>query len=992
MTPGKFLRAVWPAEGLYCIAWPFKLPNVEPPRTVMAHKVFETIEEAVTYVLTHRNSTDMYFNVLSLREPFIINPNKIDQRTGQPGKREVRAQSNILSGKAFIFDIDVAPDNPAKYPTQGAAIIALRAFVADTGLPVPTIVSSGGGLHVYWIVESSLPASEWQVHEGRLKQLAKARGLLVDPSRTTDTASLLRVAGTFNYKNRSNPLPVTTIKEGAFTPTADFIQLVSDALIRTGQPVRDPLPGPSMPGTLGSNTTREYDGPPVNLKDVGDACAQVRALLKTRGNVDQSAWYHGILNVVKYTEMNGQTGRQLAHVFSQGHPEYSVAETDAKLDQLEINVNAPARCETIAQHSPLGTAGCDGCPFKNDASVPNPLVAARRTAKAAAPIVQPLEGISTVVEIPDAPPPFVRLKAGGIARAGKNKDGDETVEVIYPYDIFPIRRLVNAQNGTEQHLWCVVLPREGHKEFLLDADALYDPRKFVVSITHQGIYPHKSHVASLQEYMVAYISELQRLMDAEAQANHLGWTKEHTEFILPDKIVTRDGVRPVTLSLGAQRSSAQIRKKGDLQTQIALSQFYNRQEYAAHQFFALSALAATLFHATGHHGVIVNASGDAGASKSTALYTGAADFGHPDLYPINGTNQGATVKGRNERISTLANLPICVDEVTHIPVKEMQDLAMSVTQPGHRLRLGMDGVEKAALESERSTIMMCTSNSSLHTLLSSDNVAGTAGSMRVVEMFFRNPGVHAKSQADEYMRLLKEHYGHIGEVFIAQYLKQKEAFDNRVRQLMRQIDEAARIQSSERYWSAYGAVVLAACELARAAGLKPYDPAFLTTWFTAVQIPQMRATVTDEYLSPLAILTNYMEEISGNTIVTEDSTTLGRNITTALNRPHGALLAHYDRGHNLLYFLKKGFKDYCLRHGANPSRIVGELSVATATEAPVIAATNARRTLGAGTDWAKGQSYCYIINMAHPAISGAVDLQAIGTDGKIVTAKLKVAK
>ena len=46
LSVGQFLRLVWPAEGHYCIAHPFKPEGSST--TVYAHKVFATISEAVT--------------------------------------------------------------------------------------------------------------------------------------------------------------------------------------------------------------------------------------------------------------------------------------------------------------------------------------------------------------------------------------------------------------------------------------------------------------------------------------------------------------------------------------------------------------------------------------------------------------------------------------------------------------------------------------------------------------------------------------------------------------------------------------------------------------------------------------------------------------------------------------------------------------------------------------------------------------------------------
>ena len=61
VSPGDFLRAVWPDDGFYCIAWRFKVPD--GPGTAWAHKVFPSISEAVTCVLTNRATRDIYFAV-----------------------------------------------------------------------------------------------------------------------------------------------------------------------------------------------------------------------------------------------------------------------------------------------------------------------------------------------------------------------------------------------------------------------------------------------------------------------------------------------------------------------------------------------------------------------------------------------------------------------------------------------------------------------------------------------------------------------------------------------------------------------------------------------------------------------------------------------------------------------------------------------------------------------------------------------------------------
>lgn len=970
MTPGDFLRSVWPGEGIYCLATPFTIPGTATK--VYAHKTFDKITDAVSFVLQKRGANDLFFAVHTLKEKCVWNPEKVNRKTGEVGANEVRVQRNMRAAKCFFFDLDVG-NSPHKYASQRDAVADLRRFCQVTQLPVPLVTSSGGGLHVYWLVGEELESEEWRLHAAKLRQLARHHGLKADPARTTDTASVLRVAGTFNWKDRSAPKEVRALKTGTSTPTGVFIKLVDDAVIRAGVTV---VPPPVFDATaLGSNITREFDGPPVSMKAVYDACKQMARLVNLQGNVSEPEWYHGIIGVGRFTK----DGHRRVHQMSRGFPGYNEADTTAKLQQHEArrdpqgNPLGPTGCAKLAEVSGAGDELCIGCPFLG--KVHGPIGAARYKDPAPAPVVAQLVGSTTVtVEIPDPPKPFTRLKGGGISIFAKDASGEEVHTQIYDYDLYPIRRLANTVAGTEQQVWFVQLPRNEAKEFLLDADALYDSRKFVVAIANQGIYPNKGHISHLQEYMVAYIAQLQKLTEADAQCNHLGWAEDHTRFILPDKILANDGTaKPAQLSVGAQRASAQVHKKGDLLKQVELLKFYDRAAYLPNQFYILGSLAAPIFFATGHHGVILNASGDAGASKSTSLYTAASLWGQPELYPINGTNNGATVRGRNERVTVLANLPICVDEITHMPIKDAVDLAMSVTQPGHRIRLGTDGVERASLESYKATIMLATANSSLHNMLSTDNTAGTAGSMRVFEINFKRQHVHKKHEADDYWHLLKENFGHIGELFVTNVMGRLEAVKARVRQVMREIDLAAGIQPSERFWSATVAAVIVAGEIAKEMGLLTYDPQALRKWALEVQIPYMRGVVQEEYSDPLTVLSDYLEQINGNIIVMSKAQ---QGNLYAQHVPKGPLLAHYDGHEKLLIVLKKGFKDYCVRTGANSLKILDELSQPR-DGARIICNKHARRTLGAGTEYAKAQTWCFVINMSHPEVTGAIDLEVL---------------
>jgi len=183
---------------------------------------------------------------------------------------------------------------------------------------------------------------------------------------------------------------------------------------------------------------------------------------------------------------------------------------------------------------------------------------------------------------------------------------------------------------------------------------------------------------------------------------------------------------------------------------------------------------------------------------------------------------------------------------------------------------------------------------------------------------------------------------------------------------------------------------IVAGEIAHALGLLLYDTQAILRWVIDKQIPFMRGVVKEEYRDPLAILSDYIAEKHGNIVVVDRATSIGNNTAGqavaadtafAINRPNGALLGHYDLKSGVLYLLKHGFKDHCNRIGASSSRIVDDLNqpraVGVEPPARVITERAIRRTLGAGTDLAKGQSWCFAVDMRHPEMSGSTPLVTV---------------
>lgn len=970
MNIADFLHTVWPSQGFYCIATTFFNGGKER----IKHKVFDTIDEAAAWVDRNKETTNSFYAVHSLTERQVFYPDATNPFTGEKGVYRVRVASNTAYAKAFFLDLDVSATNPDYYSSQADAIAGLKVFCKTVGLPRPMLVSSGGGIHVYFLMDQDIPSPEWHTYAIRLRDLCQKHGLLADHKCTQDRARILRVAKTFNLKNNNKRL-VEVLSAGPTIPWARFKEIIDRAAIEADIEVKKPRINDFIPGVqpldLGSNLR---DFPSVTLKAVVMACNQMRRQVELRGNVSEPEWYH-TLQLVRHVE----NGRKLAHKMSQGHPNYSEDETNGKLDQLEMKGIGPTACNTF--RSVCGANHCGDCTHVG--KIVTPLQAAVYKDIAPPPKVARPAALDESVEqapeitIPDPPRPYTRLKSGGIAVVATSKDGDPVDRLIYEHDLYPVARYTNEELQCEEQLWHAILPITGLKEFTIPAPTLFDLRELSQRLANVGVYILPDNIKQVQIYMIAYIAQLQKAVQASAQCNHFGWTDDQRQFVCGTHAINLKGKKQnITLGGDAAGLAEDFIPCGTLEDQIQALRFFNHQSYAPHQFFILCGLAAPYFYATGHHGVIVNATGEPGASKSTALYTAASFWGNPHNYPINATSKGATANYRDRYAHILANLPVPVDEITHMTVEQANGLAMGITQPKDRGRLTKDGRMRQS-KTAASTIMLCTSNTSIHSILSTDNTGAQAGSMRVLELVFKKTMLpHSKQEADQYLRKLKGNYGHIGPEFMRLTMPHKDEVEERIQSEIVKIDGLINATGSERFWTGGIAAALVAGELAVELGLLDFNIDNIRQWIVTRWIPTQRQLLKNEYVTPTGILTDYLQIINGNTIVTGKGTT-----SFPVQVPHGQMLAHYNLADNTLWVLKKGFKDYCTRIGANSYQIIEELSGlslgANGRTARIITAPHIKKVLGAGTEHAKSQSWCFVVDMTHPEVASVVDLTVI---------------
>ena len=139
------INSVVPSQGVYCLAT--ILDNT------IQQNFYDDIDELI--VAGHEASAigrNSYYAMASFKDS------------------SSRTQQNVRAVKSFWLDVDCKDKDPAKdYASKEEGRDAIVSFIKAHKLPLPTVVDSGNGWHVYWILEEELTLEVWQPVANKLK-------------------------------------------------------------------------------------------------------------------------------------------------------------------------------------------------------------------------------------------------------------------------------------------------------------------------------------------------------------------------------------------------------------------------------------------------------------------------------------------------------------------------------------------------------------------------------------------------------------------------------------------------------------------------------------------------------------------------------------------------------------------------------------------------------------------------------------------------------
>jgi hypothetical protein len=327
-----FLRLILPGQG-----WYFAGEKVADGS--YRHTAFNDIPRLYAFLVYQSSlGRTMYHACAAFREPRVWNPRKNKGKGGWSW----RIHDNVRALKILFTEIDTKESKPdtARYVDREEAYLALIEFCRAARLPMPMVVSSGGGLHSYWILEVELTPEQWQPLADGLKAACAKFGLDADPARTADASSVLRTPGTCHHKrNRiveagkpAGPYPLSAFEHlKGLAP-----QQARKLIVRRpgGQPSSDPA-------------------------KIVKACRQLGGFAQNPGAY-REPFHYLAAGVLGHCEGGEQFYLDLLD------DEWKGTGQD-KLEQWMDGGWGPATCQKFKEEKP---GSCDGCPFKGKITSP----------------------------------------------------------------------------------------------------------------------------------------------------------------------------------------------------------------------------------------------------------------------------------------------------------------------------------------------------------------------------------------------------------------------------------------------------------------------------------------------------------------------------------------------------------------------------------------------------------------------------------------------
>jgi hypothetical protein len=799
-----------------------------------------------------------------------------------------REAINAKLSRSIFIDIDIGPEK--NYPDKPSALSAIKKFVDDYNLPMPVLVDSGGGWHVYWIFNQDIPIKEWQNCAEQFKLFCRDK-INIDPVCTAEAARVMRCPTTINHKYN--------LRADILSPeilTHDFEEFKKIFWIDgidwdTKKVAENTTKDPDSTGDHSTHEFAEIAGKSLR----GEGCNQIKKIIEDRATLLEPSWRAG-LSIAQHCVDRDEA----IHAMSNGHPRYNEAETEEKATATQ---DKPYSCKAFEDLNP---PGCVGCKFKG--KITNPLALSVVKKVLPPPVVHSNA-------LPEELKPYYRTPKGEIVC--RSMDGEDTL--ISEYDIYPIRRIVNGSEG-DCLLMRYMTPWDGAREFQIPIKAATNVADLKDVVYPYGlIFESLASAGGFLNYFIKWAKYFQAKEKAEQMRKQMGWTEDQDAFVIGEKEYKRDGTNVRASSDDLIRSMSNLLiPSGDYGTWKKAANELDRPEFELHAFAMLCGFGSPLMRFTSTPGVSMGLVGDSGAGKTGALYAALSVFGNPHNLCLAGGKEQATANGLIGWFMGLKNIMLGLDESSNRTKEDLSNLIYQVSQGKGKIRMRSNVNAPRDLEQSCSLICMFTGNQAIVDKLKDLKDSPDGELARLVELPLKKPTFLNNEIGLDIFDKFRTNYGHAGPEFIRELFKLGEVGVKQiVEKWQNKFVAAFGDESKYRFYANLIGVTFAGGEIANNAGIINMD---LNRIYTAVisEVLKLKVSATINSMDPEDLLGEFQNKYHHNTVRIKNGQPGGEP-------KNGGIVARAELDKGLYYIYTKAFRKHLRDASVNLDECLDEL-------------------------------------------------------------------
>jgi len=907
------------------------------------HKGYKTLDsnEAVGWAMGEwqRSQLSVYFTPCTWTQQYVQN---------EDGKNKNCRKHPELVHRLRCLWLDI--DSLKLNQTVKESSADLVRFTKQVGLPLPNaVVRTGGGIHVYWAFDEDLTLAQWQPMADALKNACQMHGFKADPVCTADSARVLRLPGSRNFKYPDGP--VATVSYLSEPLPLDPVQ---KALAKYQV---DPLPSARTadPGINEEFSAGGIQYEPGRVEIMAQNCPLIAAVAADGGATCAEPLWKGLLHICAHAA----DGPEWAHKLSSGHPAYDPTETDRKLSLCDLTI-PPTRCKTLEEHYGAPSP-CDTCPHKG--KVKGPSVLGREQGKST---IKPPEGL----------PDGYFVTAGGVfhTRAGKDGESDSVVRVcqvpilqVQVHDIF--EHSANDAKITP-HIYLTFADRRGRTHTgMFPMSILPDYRALYAAMSSIKFpFTRHDHKNGFDTLMTNWVQKLRETGEVTTGKPQFGWhMKSHDEaegFAIGRTMYLPDGTSKTMMWPDTQLNHVYSPEGNIAEWRKAVDLLLRRNRPELMTLVA-GAFAAPLFTFLGESSAVVSAvSSQSGVGKSSAMKVAQAVWGNPKTGL---TSLDDTAKSVARKMGIIKNLPVFWDELrlTDDTAQEFLQMMFQLSQGREKTRLtsGVEFREAGTWE----TILVCASNNHLSEFAYGSGQRTNANLKRLFEYEIAYDGETPQAvDGTEVFNNLRHNYGHAGIEYAKFLIQNVKRVRTDVLTMNRALYKATGARNEDRYWIGTMATLLMGAKYAKELGLVNFDTTALKNFLLQTYQGMQETEAEAAELSRVVYhLQEFLRENEGASIVFKSS-----RPRPGPGQKEEPLVARIpmDTRHGLLweYFIPSGtarisrhaLNDYLRKRSLRRKEFIKEL------EALGYICAEVRCSMGAGTRFeGVTRAYCYEIDI-----------------------------